>query len=139
MALFDRNREPSAWELRIFGVLLVVVFGLFGWLLIRHFQARALAVVIWSLAGVVGVFYYVVPSSRRMIFQGWMATVYPLGWLLSHVVLATIYYALITPIGLALRLFRYDPLSRRFDSNATTYWTPSPPPPERARRYFQQF
>ena len=47
---------------------------------------------------------------------------YPIGFVVSHVVLALIYYVGFTFFGLALRLFRHDPLALRRDSNATTYW-----------------
>jgi len=43
-----------------------------------------------------------------------------------------------TPIGLTMRLFGWDPLERRFDPNASTYWVEHKPPASPSR-YFQQF
>ncbi|MEU9117765.1 hypothetical protein AB0D04_40065 [Streptomyces sp. NPDC048483] len=40
--------------------------------------------------------------------------------------LAFLYVFVVTPIGLLRRLVR-DPLTRRWDPRARTYWTPSPP------------
>ena len=49
-----------------------------------------------------------------------------------------IYYIVLTPIGLFLRLTGYDPMQRRFDRAAKTYWTPREQE-EKTKRYFQQF
>jgi len=56
----------------------------------------------------------------------------------SFVILAAIYYAVLTPIGLLMRLVGYDPMCRRRDANAASYWT-SREPVDDVRRYFRQF
>ncbi len=48
----------------------------------------------------------------------------PIGWTISHVPIAALYYLVVTPIGLAMRPFGRDPLARRFDPDAQSYWTP---------------
>ena len=45
---------------------------------------------------------------------------------------------LFTPIGLAMRLVGRDPLRRRFDRQASTYWIKRPEQDETGR-YFRQF
>jgi hypothetical protein len=47
---------------------------------------------------------------------------FPIGFVLSHVLMAIIYYLVITPIGLLFRLIGRDPLGKRLDRNAATYW-----------------
>ncbi|MER7175890.1 hypothetical protein [Streptomyces mesophilus] len=42
------------------------------------------------------------------------------------VLLATVYYLVVTPIGLLARVTR-DPLDRRWAPEAETYWTTSTP------------
>jgi hypothetical protein len=84
------------------------------------------------------------PAWLRPVYVAWMAAAYPIGWLLAHLLLAAIYFLLITPIGLVLRLARHDPLARRFDREAQSYWTPraySTRRPDRTdrERYFSQF
>jgi hypothetical protein len=52
--------------------------------------------------------------------------------------MAVVYYMLLTPVGLLLRLCGNDPLRRRLDRQATSYWTPrSQDVP--LDRYFRQF
>lgn len=84
------------------------------------------------------------PAWLRPVYIGWMAVAYPIGWLLAHLLLAAIYFLLITPIGLVLRLAHRDPLALRFDREAQSYWTPraswTPPAESTDReRYFRQF
>ena len=87
------------------------------------------------------------PAWLRPVHVAWMAAAFPIGWLLAHLLLAAIYFLLITPIGLILRLARRDPLARRIDREAQSYWTPRAdwaPRAERTERtdrerYFRQF
>ena len=67
-----------------------------------------------------------------------MYAVYPIGWTVSHLALAVVYYLVVTPIGLLMRLFGRDPMRRKFDPSATTYWQPHESPDE-PERYFRQF
>ncbi|HEU4365360.1 MAG TPA: SxtJ family membrane protein, partial [Candidatus Krumholzibacteria bacterium] len=59
---------------------------------------------------------------RMPLYLAWMRVFFPLGWVVSHAILIVIYYAVLTPIGLVLRLVGYDPMRRRFDRGASTYW-----------------
>lgn len=43
---------------------------------------------------------------------------------MTNLLLSVIYFLIVTPFGLASRLI-HDPLSRRRDPRATTYWTAS--------------
>jgi hypothetical protein len=55
------------------------------------------------------------------------------------VVLALVYYGVLTPIGLVMKLFGYDPMKKRFDSGAATYWVKRPGEKTGPKRYFRQF
>ena len=67
-----------------------------------------------------------------------VAATYPIGWTLSHLVMAIIYYLVLTPIGILLRLVGHDPLCRSFEPTRQTYWVERRPP-EHKGRYFRQF
>jgi hypothetical protein len=51
-----------------------------------------------------------------------------LGRVIGMVSLALLFYLVITPFGLARRLFLRDPLRRRIDKGAKTYWVERQPP-----------
>jgi len=138
MALINKNREPTRGELRIFGVLLALSFGLIGGLVLHHTGSWLFASVLWTATLLLCAFYYSVPAAQSMIFHAWLAVVYPIGWIISHALLALTFYLVITPIGLAVRLCGFDPLQRELDRSAKTYWTPHHTI-EDTERYFQQF
>ena len=62
----------------------------------------------------------------------------PIGWTVSHLVLAVIYFLILTPIGLVVRWFRPDPLGLKLDRERKTYWVPHDPGHD-PKRYFRQF
>jgi hypothetical protein len=67
-----------------------------------------------------------------------MAAVAPIGWLVSRVVLAIVYFLVITPIGLIRRLRGHDPLALRADPTASSYWVARQDRTDPAS-YFRQF
>jgi hypothetical protein len=123
MSLIRINKNPTDRQLKVFGLVWLVFFGLSGWeswFRGRHGAAEA----IWALAAVVPLAGQFVPGFLRVAYLAMSYLTYPVGFVVSHVVLAFIYYLAIAPIGLTMRLFSYDPLCRRIDANATSYWRP---------------
>jgi len=63
---------------------------------------------------------------------------YPIGFVLSYVIMGTLFFLLITPVGLFFKLTGRDALNRRFEPDLPSYWIDSRP--ERPREsYFKQF
>jgi hypothetical protein len=137
MALVSIPWRPSRRDLRIFAALQLVFCAVIAVTLCRR-DACGLAVFLIAVSSLVALLGLIRPSMIRWIYVGWMLAVYPLGWLISHAVIAVAYFGVVTPIGWLLRLRGYDPLQRRFDPQATTYWRPRPEAPE-VKRYFRQF
>src|SRR5262249_39080951 len=93
---------------------------------------------VWAAGFVLSLTGYLVPALRRPLFVGWMCAAYPIGWVVSHLVLMTIFYLVLTPIGMLMRLFGRDPMTRSFDRSAQSYWVAHNPGGD-ASRYFRQF
>jgi hypothetical protein len=70
--------------------------------------------------------------------DGWMRSLQPMGWTVSRVVLGAIYFLVLTPIGLLMRLLRRDPLELKRRPEVTSFWRPYRPATE-LKRYFRQF
>ena len=128
----------SRRELLWFGPLFALFGGMVGGLARWKFEAPDAARWIWIISAVVVVIYYLVPPFRRWIFIGWVGAVFPVGWILSHVLLSVVFYLVVFPIGLLMRLFRYDALRRRRDPDAESYWIKRGSITD-PRRYFRQF
>jgi hypothetical protein len=136
--MIEMKTSFSRRELLWFGPLFAIFAGMVGSIAIWKFDAPGLAKWIWAISGVIIVVYYLVPPLRKTMFMAWLALVFPVGWLLSHVLLTIVFYLVVFPIGLLLKLGRHDPLRRKFDLNCHSYWIKR----ERkkgAERYFRQF
>lgn len=122
MALIRINRNPSRRQLAAFGLAWLVVLAAAGagsWHHGRHGVAEAA----WALALAVPLAGAALPGALRALYVGLSLAAYPIGFVVSHVALAAVYYLALAPIGLTMRLLRYDPLGARFDRGARTYWT----------------
>ena len=136
MLTIDRN--PPKERLRSFGVLLAMFVPLFGALVWWRTGKVETATTIWIAGGVLTAIYWLAPPIRRLVYVGWMYAAFPIGWTVSHLLMAVIFYGVITPIGWIMRAGGRDPLRRTFDRSAGTYWVPH----ERSddiSRYFRQY
>jgi hypothetical protein len=137
--MFARNTNPSARELRQFTLIwFPACFAVVGAGLAYYRSAWTAAAVVWGVGLVLTVAGWLRPSFMRLVFVGWMTAVYPIGWAVSHLMLATIFYLVITPVGFLRRWLGGDPLERRFDRAAPTYWVAHNPGGD-AARYLRQF
>ncbi|MCE9546058.1 MAG: hypothetical protein K8T25_11130 [Planctomycetia bacterium] len=138
MSLVRINKNPTRRDLFWFGLLLPIFAAAVGGLLIWRHAAYHTAYAIWGGAAAITVVFAAVPAWRRYIYLGWMYAVSPIGLVVSTVVLVAIFYLVLTPCGLVLRLFGYDPLRRKPQPDAKTYWLPRDREIEPSR-YFRQF
>lgn len=113
------------WELLIFSIGLGEA---------RPIVAGAFA----ALAGLSAFFSLVAPRANLPIYLGLTILSYPIGFVLSYLIMGFLFFVMITPLGLFFRLTGYDPLRRRFDANASTYWT-DPRPRRGKESFFRQF
>ncbi|MFN2425523.1 MAG: SxtJ family membrane protein [Candidatus Binatia bacterium] len=135
--MMEINWNPSRKELRQFGFLCLVFFGgiaAYNW----YSSGLSLLVqILAALALVGGVLGAVAPQLLKYVFVGWIVAVFPIGWTVSHLLLGFIYFFILTPIGLLLRVLGNDPMNRSLDRNAKSYWTAHEQAP--VARYFRQF
>lgn len=148
MALIEINWNPDPRQLRQFAAIWLVAFGLIGALV--AWRAGAFDVplvwarpwlaplVFWIVAALVGLVGLVAPRAVRPVYVAWMAVGFPIGWVVSHVLLAITYFGLFTLVSLVFKLIGRDPLHRRFDRAAATYWVRRTPTGD-VSRYFKQF
>ncbi len=136
--MIDVNWRPSPRELRQFAVMGIAFSGLVAGLVLWKGGSATWAATIAGGGVVLGTAGLVTPPLVRPVYVVLMALALPIGWIVSHVLLALIFYGLMTPLGLMLRLLGHDPLRRRFDPGADSYWIPHEPTQE-TQRYFRQF
>jgi hypothetical protein len=147
MKLVEMNLDPDRKTLRQFGFIALCLFGLLGALVLwkRKFlgielatTAPLVASVLWALGGLSGFFSLVAPRANRLLYVGLIVVTFPIGFVLSYMFMAIIFFVIFTPIGLFFRLIGRDPLRRRFDPKAATYYVPHREA-ENVERYFRQY
>lgn len=148
MSMIQVNWKPDREELRKFGYISLAAFTLIGvWLLFRHSifgialsepTARAAAYTCWGIAALSLAGSLAAPAALRPLYVGLTAISLPIGFVVSHVLMAIIFYGMLTPIGLVFKLMGRDALQRQFDRSTSTYWQPRTVVKDRAQ-YFKQY
>ena len=145
--MLEIDWRPDDRTLRQFGLIALVGFGFLAalaWfeLLIFSFglgEARpVVAGAFAGLAGVSALFSAIAPRANLPIYLGLTVLSYPIGFVLSYLIMGFLFFVMITPVGLFFRLMGHDRLHRRFEPEAETYWV-SPRPRRGKESYFRPF
>ncbi len=138
--MFDFNKHPPNRDLRIFAVLQFVFFLFVATACVRHGLQLVWAGAVVAASCLLALLGLCRPKSVRPVYVGWMYVVAPIGAVVSHAVLALVWLLVFTPVGLTLRLLGRDPLARRFDPKAATYWARRESDEDvPLERYFRQY
>ena len=139
MALVEMNWTPTRRELRQVAVITLIGCAIVGGVL-RWYGHPTAATVVWAIGAVVGPIGLIAPVLVKPVFLVLSIVSWPIGFVVSYVVMAVFYYVIITGTGMIFRLVGRDPLHRKPDPEATTYWQPKVLPGAKNReRYFRQF
>lgn len=150
MSLVQIVWRPGPEKLREFGVTMLVGFGLIGALLtwgvwpaggLRHWPLGApsplAGAVAWAVGAAVGIPALTGAKAGLPGYWAVMGVSFLMGQVVGRAVMAAIFFGLITPMGVVMRLAGRDKLQLR-GRGAATYWRDLPPPPE-PTRYERQF
>ncbi len=112
---------PNERQLRQFAVAALLGSGLIGLAVRMRFGAETLSVWLWGAGILVCLLGLFKPTLVRPLYTVLMVVFLPLGWLMSTLLLGILYYLILTPVGLALRIKGRDPL-RVKRRQASSYW-----------------
>ena len=132
----DIQFKPSDKTLRQFAGLCLIVFGLMAVVELEFRHRPTFALVYGAAAVILGPLGLIAPRAVRPVWVAWMVVAFPIGWVVSTVFLAILFYGVFTPIGLAFRLSGRDALALKRASRQS-YWSLRPEPRD-ARQYFRQ-
>lgn len=127
----------SKAELRKFGLTVGGAFTLLG--LVSWLRGHVVAPrILWALGIALVAPGLIAPSLLRPIQRGWMVFAHALGYVNTRIILTALFYLVVTPLGLALRLLR-DPLNLSRTKRTQTEWIRRSPQPVRLESYERQF
>ena len=145
--LVEINFNPDIKTLRQFGVIAFVGFGILAALayyqkLIFSFglgEARMPIVAAFAALGSIALlFSLVAPKANRILYVGLTLLAFPIGFVLSYVIMGTLFFLIIGPIAVVMRLLRRDSMHRSYEPSAPTYWSDAHPPRDK-ESYFHQY
>jgi pilus assembly protein TadC len=139
MSLIEINWYPKRKELRTFAMIALIASLLIASLIYVLKGVRIQWSVIIAVVGF-GIFLssFVSLKLTRIIYLGLILVTFPIGWAISMILLMAFYFLLLLPLGLFFRLLGRDPLCRRFDPDAKSYWL-ARREPDSLDRYFHQY
>jgi hypothetical protein len=107
-------------QLRTFGLTVGAIFCAIGlWpAVIRGGNLRPWALITGTLLLIPAL---IAPRTLRPAHRVWMTAGDALGWINTRILLGLVFYAVITPMGLIMRLLGHDPMGRNYEQGAESY------------------
>lgn len=103
------------------GIIVAVLFGLFfPWILESRIPTWP-----WVVCAILAAWGLIAPESLRPVYNGWMKFGLLLSRITTPLILGIVFFLVIMPLGVVMRLFGRDPMARKFDDSAKTYRVPS--------------
>ena len=112
--------HPDARELRRFAVAMLIGFAVLG--LLAAWRASGIsssAKILWSIGVVLAIAAFV-PKFNRFAYLAVYLPTSIIGYIVSHVLLALMFFLVVTPLGIILQLLGKDFLQQR----RRKQWTP---------------
>lgn len=134
---FSRTADVKASSNRGFGLVFTAVFLINGgWPLVHGSAVRW-----WSLiiAGVLLLVTLVAPALLALPNRLWLRLGLLLNRFISPVVLAFLFYVVVTPMGTLMRWLGKDPMRVRRDDKNESYWITRDPPGPKPDSLHNQF
>ena len=139
MSMIEINWNPKRKELRDFGNIALIASVVLSLLLyfLKHLALQWILVIL-SVGILIFLCSLISMKLTRIIYLGLILLTFPIGYIVSFLVMTLFYFLIITPIGLVFRITGHDPLDRNFDQTAKSYWQKRQSP-DKLDRYFHQF
>ena len=115
-----KNIKSEKSDLRNFGIIigivLLIISGFLFWKEKESFQLfLAIGITLFLTATAI-------PAVLKPVYWMWMIFAIILGWIMTRVILSLLFFLILTPIGLTLRLFGKQFLELRWDKSKESYW-----------------
>jgi hypothetical protein len=133
----DVKFQPSSTVLRQFAGCWLLFFGCSAaWQQFAKHNSNS-AAILAAVAVLIGVPGLLRPVLVRWVYVGAMIAAFPIGWVVSNVMLGLIFYLLITPIAFVFRAIGRDALYLKRPAG-DSYWLEKKPAAN-AASYLKQF
>ena len=137
--MFDEIKyiKTGKKDLRSFGVTIGIILLLIAGFL--FYKDKESFQIFLYIAGAFIGFGSIIPIILKPIYIVWMVFAVILGWFMTRVILSLLFYVIITPIGLVLRIFGKDFLDIKKQAVQGSYWNKRNSNVEKNQNYEKQF
>jgi hypothetical protein len=134
---FHLPLKPTPRVLRQFAAAWLVFFLAVAaqQMFLRNRVTAAAVLAAIALIGLVGLLK---PTAVRWLFVTATVVAFPIGWVMTQVVLAVMFYVVLTPLALVFRWRGRDELQLRRKPGQTSFWIARRPEQD-VKRYLKQF
>ena len=116
-----KQKEIKTSSNKSFGIVFFALFMIIAlWPLLNDGNIRIWSIIVSIIFLILGLFNSKILTPFNKL---WMRLGILLGAIVSPIVMGIVYFAVITPIGLIMKLFGKDVLNLKIDKNKNTYWT----------------
>ena len=131
-------REPTKKDLNVLALLFLVLPVAIGAHLL-YWKGSSNGY-IWIAVGLILFIARFIPPLFRRIYSGWVSFSIVIGYFVSRALLTFIFFIVMAPTGALMRIFAKDPMDRKLDPNAKSYWQKREPAEDNSvERYEKQF
>jgi hypothetical protein len=134
----DVSLNPAPKVLRQFAggwLVFISAAGAYQWLARGHERVGQGMI---AAALVIGLLGLIKPTAIRWLFVAAMVLAFPIGLVVSQLMLAIMFYLVITPVAMFLRLRERDLLDRKPAPGRASFWAKKTTPQD-VRSYFRQY
>ena len=115
-----KNIKTGKKAIREFGILIGIILFIIAGVLFYQ-EKESFEIFIW-LSVVIVSLGLMLPIILKPFYLIWMTFAIILGWFMTRFILSILFYVIISPIGLFLRLFGKDILGLHYDRSKQSYW-----------------
>jgi hypothetical protein len=119
-AIMDKSKFKDRREWKKFGIGLSIILTIFG--TIQWLTGKSMFPMVYLTAGIVLVSALLFPVILKPVFILFSYIGFGLGWVMTRVILSTLFFLVLTPISLLSRLVGKRYLQTDPEANGTTYW-----------------
>lgn len=131
---FRDKREQRKFGLLVGGIIILI--GSARW---AFHGFESLPIYWWWVGTTLALLGLIIPIALQPVLFAWLKLAKALNWLITHLLLITLFYIVITPLGIGYRLLKEDPLHRAWLPDAESYWDDVDVQPKTIDEFRRQF
>lgn len=132
-----RNIKSGKKEIREFGLTIGTILVILG--LVALWRGKEIAPYFLTVGIFFGVFGLIFPCALKPLQKIWMTFSLVVSFFMSRVIISILFFVVLTPIGLIMRLLRKDILDQKQDKSRESYWQDSTGKSKNKKIYENQY